>query len=139
MTTTPEPSSSASALPTGESTTGVVRRQPAGDEPVLERRVATPPEAPEAAPPAAAVAPAAAAPAAAAPAAAPPAPATPAPVVTASVAPAAAPVQASVAQPALQESPKVSIPLRMNQLHSENQRLRDEIDALEQSLKSPPN
>ena len=128
MNTTDEQqaSSAASPLPTGESQIGVVRRPaaPEADGPVLEHSVAVPqaaPGEPEAI--AAAVEPA-------------PAPAPePAPQAQAAPAAPAAPVRAA---PALQESPKVSIPERMNHLSTENQRLRDELNALEQSLKSTP-
>jgi AmiR/NasT family two-component response regulator len=44
---------------------------------------------------------------------------------------------AAVVAPPLQESSKLPIPVRMSQLSSENQRLRDELDALEKTLKSP--
>lgn len=118
--------SAASPLPTGESQTGVVRRPaaPEADGPVLEHRVAVPqaaPDEPEAIE-----------------AAAEPAPEPePQPAPQAQAAP-AAPVAPVRATPALQESPKVSIPERMNHLSTENQRLRDELNALEQSLKSTP-
>ena len=129
MNTTDEQqaSSAASPLPTGESQIGVVRRPaaPEADGPVLEHSVAVPqaapgePEAIEAA--------------------VEPAPA-PEPAPQAQAAPAApeAPAAPVRATPALQESPKVSIPERMNHLSTENQRLRDELQALEQSLKSTP-
>ena len=126
MNTTDEQqaSSAASPLPTGESQIGVVRRPaaPQAEGPVLEHSVAVPPAdstEPEAPVPA-------------------PAPVSvPSPVSAAPAAPAAptAPVRVT---PALQESPKVSIPERMNHLSTENQRLRDELQALEQSLKSTP-
>ncbi len=119
-------SPAASPLPTGESQTGVVRRPaaPEADGPVLEHSVAVPqadPVEPEAIEAAAEPAPE-------------PQP-EPAPQAQAAPAAPAAPVRAA---PALQESPKVSIPQRMNHLSTENQRLRDELDALEQSLKSTP-
>lgn len=42
-----------------------------------------------------------------------------------------------IARPPLQESVQVSIPERMNQLHSENKRLRSEMEALERALQKP--
>lgn len=111
--------SAASQLPTGESQIGVVRRPgaaaaaPEAEGPVLEHSVAVP-EVP-------------AEPIAAEPQPEPQAPPAP-----------AAPVVPVRAAPALQESPKVSIPERMNHLSTENQRLRDEMQALEQSLKLKP-
>ncbi len=62
----------------------------------------------------------------------------PEPVVHARVAPAPEPVVAAPVRAALQESLQVPIPLRMNQLQSQHTALRDELDALEESLKSPP-
>lgn len=112
-------------LPTGESQIGVVRRtaNPPEDGPVLEHSVAVPAAdtVPEA---------------------------SPQPLTTASPAPTPAPAPPAappVAAPAplrarapLQETPKVSIPERMNHLSTENQRLRDELQALEDALKSRP-
>ncbi len=66
--------------------------------------------------------------------------AQPEPVVAMRVPPAPEPVVALAApvRAALQESLQVPIPLRMNQLQSKHTALRDELDALEESLKSPP-
>ncbi len=131
MNTTDEPqaSSAASKLPTGESQIGVVRRPTApqaDDGPVLEHSVAVP-EAPPEETVASQPAPSETAPSA---------PSAPAPVpAPAPQAPAAIPVRASLA---LQESPKVSIPERMNHLSTENQRLRDELQALEEALNRKP-
>ncbi len=131
MNTTDEPqaSSAASQLPTGESQIGVVRRPTApqaDDGPVLEHSVAVPEAPPEET--------VASQPAPSEPA--PSAPSAPAPVpAPAPQAPAAIPVRASLA---LQESPKVSIPERMNHLSTENQRLRDELQALEEALNRKP-
>ena len=131
MNTTDEPqaSSAASQLPTGESQIGVVRRPTApqaDDGPVLEHSVAVPEAPPEET--------VASQPAPSEPA--PSAPSAPAPVpASAPQAPAAIPVRASLA---LQESPKVSIPERMNHLSTENQRLRDELQALEEALNRKP-
>ena len=114
--------SAASPLPTGESQIGVVRRPAAepADGPVLEHRVAVPPPPPSEPP-----------------ASAPAAPAMPAAVPQVPAA-APAPVSAVRMTPALQESLKVSIPERMNHLSTENQRLRDELQALAESLKRNP-
>ena len=131
MNTTDEPqaSSAASQLPTGESQIGVVRRPTApqaDDGPVLEHSVAVP-EAPPEETVASQPAPSETAPSA---------PSAPAPVpAPAPQAPAAIPLRASLA---LQESPKVSIPERMNHLSTENQRLRDELQALEEALNRKP-
>ncbi len=131
MNTTDEPqaSSAASQLPTGESQIGVVRRPTApqaDDGPVLEHSVAVPEAPPEET--------VASQPAPSEPA--PSAPSAPAPVpAPAPQAPAAIPLRASLA---LQESPKVSIPERMNHLSTENQRLRDELQALEEALNRKP-
>ena len=130
MNTTDEPqaSSAASQLPTGESQIGVVRRPsaPQAEGPVLEHSVAVP-EAPLEAPPQESVA-------------SPPAPSEAA--ASAPLAPAPAPQAPALslvrANLALQESPKVSIPERMNHLSTENQRLRDELQALEQALNRKP-
>lgn len=136
MNTTDEPQapSAASQLPTGESQIGVVRRPTApqaDDGPVLEHSVAVPEAPPEET--------VASQPAPSEPAPSEPAPSTPsapAPVpAPAPQAPAAIPVRASLA---LQESPKVSIPERMNHLSTENQRLRDELQALEEALNRKP-
>ncbi len=135
MNTTDEPqaSSAASQLPTGESQIGVVRRPTApqaDDGPVLEHSVAVPEAPPEET---VASQPAPSEPAPSAPSA--PAP-VPAPVpAPAPQAPAAIPLRVSLA---LQESPKVSIPERMNHLSTENQRLRDELQALEEALNRKP-
>lgn len=106
-----EPTASATQLPSGQSQTGVVRRPVAAqdDGPVLEHSI----EVPETEAETVTAAPAA------------PAPVAP-PVVS------AAPLRTLSA---LQESPKVSIPERMNHLTTENQRVRDELLALEKSLK----
>lgn len=131
MNTTDEPQapSAASQLPTGESQIGVVRRPTApqaDDGPVLEHSVAVPEAPPEET--------VASQPAPSEPA--PSAPSAPAPVpAPAPQAPAAIPVRVSLA---LQESPKVSIPERMNHLSTENQRLRDELQALEEALNRKP-
>lgn len=130
MNTTDEPqaSSAASQLPTGESQIGVVRRPsaPQAEGPVLEHSVAVPEAPPEET--------VASQPAPSEPA--PSAPSAPAPVpAPAPQAPALSQVRASLA---LQESPKVSIPERMNHLSTENQRLRDELQALEEALNRKP-
>lgn len=44
---------------------------------------------------------------------------------------------ASAAPAPLQESVPVPIPVRMNQLHTDNKRLRNDLDALERALKKP--
>jgi hypothetical protein len=49
----------------------------------------------------------------------------------------AAVAQEAIAPPPLQESVQLSIPERMNQLHSENKRLRSEMEALERALQKP--
>ena len=68
--------------------------------------------------------------------------AVPEPVVQTHVVPppatvAATPAPAPAARPALQESPQVPIPVRMNQLQSKHTALRGDLDALEEALKSP--
>ncbi len=141
MNTTDEPQapSAASQLPTGESQIGVVRRPTApqaDDGPVLEHSVAVPEAPPEET--------VASQPAPSEPAPSEPAPSEPAPSAPSAPAPAPAPApQAPAAIPlraslALQESPKVSIPERMNHLSTENQRLRDELQALEEALNRKP-
>lgn len=112
--------SSGLVIPTGEAQVGTVKSAPPAQEiqpePVLEHRVAPPAPAPSHA-----TAPVHSAP----PPAAPEAP---------SIAERTATLAATSPAP-LQESPQVSIPARMNQLHSENQRLRDELQNLEKALK----
>lgn len=112
-------------LPSGESQTGVVRKvaETPENSPVLEHRAAVP----EAAAPDADASKPMPALAAEAPA--------PAPSVTP---PQAVPVATPTPRP-LQEISKVPIPVRMNQLQTDHQRLRDELQALEDALKSPPN
>ena len=114
----------ASPLPTGESHTGVVRKAASTPEntPVLEHSAAVAEPAPPAEP-----------------AAVDTSETAPAPAPVASPAPVAPPAVAqAVVRPALQEIPKVPIPVRMNQLQSDQQRLREELEALENALKSPP-
>jgi hypothetical protein len=101
-----------SAAATGGSQVGVVQRpgaQPAQPEPVLEHRVEMPQE-PQA---------------------------DPVSHVAEAQPQETVPVTAEAPEPAppLQESPQVSMPVRMSQLQTENKRLRDEMDALERSLK----
>jgi len=129
----PNPSTTpVNSLPSGESLTGVVRKvaETPENSPVLEHRAAVAEDVPsdvEAAKPV--VHPAAEAPGPA------PVAASPEPIPAATP----TPVPARATPRPLQEISKVSIPVRMNQLQTDHQRLRDELQALEDALKSPPN
>lgn len=111
------PKSGSTLIPTGEAQVGVVKKAPAAPleserpEPVVEHPV----HVPQAEHPSAA------------------APSAP------TVAERTAALAATSAQQPLQESPPVSIPERMNHLHAENKRLRDEMQVLEKALKKSLN